>query len=805
MNNLAELYRLTGAHANAEPLLKRSLEVREAKLGKEHLDVATSLNNLAMLYQNQSQLARAAPLFLRSLAIREAKFGKDHLEVATVQYHLGLLYQAMGQRLEAKGLLERCLATRERKLGKDHPEVATTLIPLAEAWASLGGSFTARNLLKRCLAIREAKLGKDHPDTAEVLGELGGVMVRLGESAAAKPLFERSLAILETKYGKESLQTVDALTAIASLEHQEGQYPRAKARFERVLSTLEKAHGRDHLSLRLPLHWIAVLNANLGRWSEAALAYDRARRITARHVRENLPFLTERQQLEFLVTSYQSEYHSTLSLGLARPGDELIVAKSADWVLNGKAVAQEALGQRYLRSRGQPASPRRGGGPEARDAWVTGNQVQKALAEDAVLVEIVQIKVLNFKPNHGGRWWLGTRYVAWVLPPGRGKIHIVDLGEAGAINRAVERAQQQIKRSVTVIREKGESGAERELTEELQSLAKLVLHPLLPHIGSASRWLISPDASLWVVPWSALPLRDGKYTVEKHDVQFLVSGRDLIRERERVPPGRSVIVADPDFDLPPEKAQPRADLVTGPSPEGAVRGLASSFNLPHANRLPGTAAEARAILPKLERYAAGRPRLYEGNQALKEVVKSLKRPRVLVLSTHGFFASAEEKGPPKPLPPVLSLSDLGPYEHPLLRCGLLLAGCNKRDKGSAKRSQEGVLTGLDVVGCDFRGTELVVLSACETGLGEVRIGEGVSGLRQAFQLAGARAIVATLWQIPDRPSARLMSFFFDNLARKQTKAEALRNAQLTIIKERREDYGAAHPFFWAAFTLTGEP
>jgi CHAT domain-containing protein len=367
------------------------------------------------------------------------------------------------------------------------------------------------------------------------------------------------------------------------------------------------------------------------------------------------------------------------------------------------------------------------------------------------------------------------------------------------------------------------------------------LEPIRQHAGSYERWYVSPDASLWLVPWGALPLAEDGYTVEEYQISYLVSGRDLVMPPWRAELTRSKVMADPNFgvelsaaralvpELLDELKKDRGAAVrlrpTGTERRDEQQGKANSdppegqqrstfCSAPSVPPLEHTANEADAIRASLKEYAGQEARIYKGSEAQKTVFEAFRSPKVLVLATHGCFLEDQEvkerdrlvetghetKGP------VLTKAGR-PLENPLLRSRLLFAGYNNREQ--AKPGEDnGVLTGLEIVGTDLRGTELVVLSACETGLGQVRNGEAVAGLRQAFQLAGAQAVLATHWKIPDNESAELMTSFFENLAAskpeaKDGKAEALCKAQRAMIKKRREHDGAAHPYYWAAYTLTG--
>jgi CHAT domain-containing protein/tetratricopeptide (TPR) repeat protein len=731
----------------------------------------------------------------------------------------------------------RALELSRNSLGAEHPETADILILLADLYSDMGRYADAEPLHKRSLEIREKQLGRDHPRVADSLNNLAILYLDTGRYADAEPLYKRSLEIREKQLGRDHPDVGRSLVNLAVLYSGMGRYADAEPLYIRGLEIQEKQLGRDHPDVAASLNNLAIHAALQRRWDEASGAVDRERRVIRRHVAQVLPGLAEIEQLAFLKANDEKMCHAALSLALVRREDADTVERSAGWVLNGKAVAQEALSQRVLlaRDREVPAAVRlatvrqqlagltltapkpgqegdrlreidrltdqerelsrqlgQAGGQVARDdPWVEVDEVRKALPDDAVLVEISRFRVLNFQAKE----FLPPRYAAWVIPPqDRGAVHLIDLGEADAIDEAVAAVRRAIKPDAAALRDRGEPETEAATSKFLEDLANRVLRPLLPHIGKAKRWIVSPDGALWLVHWAALPVDKERYAIEDHAIQYVVSGRDLVTTaRGPASKGTALVMADPDYDLDPAAGRQAAVQV--------LRGIQSA---PTELALRGTAAEATAIGPKLQEFTHAAPIVYTGQWALEPVFRAFRRPRVVVLSTHGFFlddqpSDADAKGElafdQRPKPGVKA-------ENPLVRCGLLLAGCNRIGQAG---DDDGVLTGLEVVGTDLRGTELVVLSACGTGLGDVHDGEGVAGLRQAFQLAGARTVMATLWQVPDKETSQLISRFFEGLAGGKDKAEALRQAQLAQIESRRKRFGGAHPFFWAAFTLTGAP
>jgi CHAT domain-containing protein len=392
---------------------------------------------------------------------------------------------------------------------------------------------------------------------------------------------------------------------------------------------------------------------------------------------------------------------------------------------------------------------------------VTLEAVQAAMPDDAALLEFAVFRRFDPTAERNAEAYGPAHYAAYVVrkhaaPTG------VDLGMVADIDRLIGGFRNALR------------DPRIDVTAPARALDERVMRPLQKSLDGATRLLISPDGDLNLVPFEALIDAQGRYLLDRYATSYLTSGRDLLRMQvPRAIPGQPVIVADPRFGEPAAvgsgAAQASAVEARRSVTNGAV--LSGLYFAP----LPGSAAEARTIKALFPDAT-----LLLGGRATKASVEKVKAPSILHIASHGFFLNDDG-----------GRSSVA--QNPLLRSGLALAGGNVAQG-------DGILTALEASGLDLWGTKLVTLSACDTGVGEIRNQEGVYGLRRAFVLAGAETLVMSLWPVSDYIARDAMVGYYTRLRTGLGRGDALRQAKVAI----RKHPARRHPYYWAGFIQSGE-
>ncbi|MCP4398360.1 MAG: CHAT domain-containing protein [bacterium] len=434
-------------------------------------------------------------------------------------------------------------------------------------------------------------------------------------------------------------------------------------------------------------------------------------------------------------------------------------------------------------------------------------QIAAALPSHTALLEFARIPMYKFEAPSSERWQ-PAHYLAFLVFAGNDDdVRLIDLGDAETIDQTVTA----YKNALTASNMRGLERLYDQPPVALNDLAhqvyQRVFAPLRQELGAVSEVFISPDGNLNLIPFEILVDADGRFLIETYSFNYLAAGRDLLAfgalHEQGNPP---VLIGDPDFNLStapaPNQGDERGEAFTR---SATMRGF--SFK-----RLPGTRADVEAIQTLLKEQE---PVLLYMEQAAQEAeLRNHPSPRILHLATHGFFLADQDisafvspvrgemltftQQPAQPARPFAQ------FENPLLRSGLALAGANTA--GKQEGATEGIVTAEKILGLQLQGTELVVLSACETGMGEVQAGEGVFGLRRAFTQAGTKSLVMSLWSVPDKETQELMVQFYQNLlAGKLNRREALRQAALHQMEVITARYGKPLPYYWGAFVFLGEP
>ena len=712
-----------------------------------------------------------------------------------------------------------------------HQSLAASLLSLALA---SGCASSQRTAPSGTSATPQAQTSPELQE-ASALDEKIGNLYRAGKFPDAIPLAQRSLELKEKVLGPDHPIVATSLNNLAALYQATGQYAQAEPLYQRTLAISEKALGPDHPNVAMSLNNLAFLAGAQHRYPLAISFLQKGLETEEHLIRDVFRITTEAQKLLF-VQSISGAYEAYLSLihqHLSQ--DRTVIRKALGMVLRRKGIVfdaqarTQAAGQAHMSDaawrewerlsalRGELArlllnKPEKMSieaykerlallqqqieeterslarqsplvAEELAQRSVTAETMAKLLPKDAALVEFVRLHDFDFTMGQGKPT---ARYLAFVLTPG-GEVTLVDLGEASVIDQQIGQALEALK----LAQQRQNRPAIAQSLDALAALSQQLWAPLQGAIGSAPQLILSPDGLLTLVPFAALPNADGRFLLESHRLAYVTSGRELIRGTGSTVshPSELVLVANPAYD----------DKRSGAGE--AVAALRSRDFRNHFSPLPGTEREAQEIPPLISAEPA-KKQVAVGQAATEALVKSTKSPRILHLATHGFFLED------KPLPietlrggfgslqptPVIS------YENPLVRSGLAFAGANQATQ--VTEGDDGILTALEVTGMDLHGTDLVVLSACETAVGTVQTGEGVFGLRRAFALAGAKNLLMSLWPVDDALTAEQMKAFYRNL---QTlpPGDALRQAQLASMQTLKERFGVANPGLWAPFILQG--
>jgi CHAT domain-containing protein/tetratricopeptide (TPR) repeat protein len=767
LTNLGEVYSETGQYGEAEPLLLRALGIAENSWGIGPADLGAILNNLGKLYANQGLYQDAERFYLRALKLEET-IGQAHPFVATWLNNLSVLYVKQGRYTEAWPLLERSMVLLPQRNSSDSA--------VAEAFSGMGLLFMedgqyedAGRLLNWSLQINNRAFGPDHPVVANNVHNLGMLHQRLGDYKRAEELLLRALKIREMSLPPDHHDLGTSFGELGLHYYALGKIHQAKDYFDRSLKNLADRFGqyfnfmseKDRMSFLdtvaniFPIYYsfcltnydldpsLAERMYDLLLWQKGLIAVSMGS-LRSRIASEGNP--------ECLKLFDQLQAKKTRLAFIRRSGTKNTAVANYAAMIERKA---NDLERRLVRSSAVI-------GRRMQFSRVSWRQVRQALTEHEAAVEYIGFDF------HNGKTWTGeTHYAALLLKFGGTRPILVPLGNTTKLLGAPlndYRKQAGLERDPTLPDEPGFYDA--------------FWKPLETALGDARRVYVSPEGTLSQIAWSVVRVNNRQRLVKMINFELVSSTRDLVNRRSTIADRTAVLVGNPDFD----------DRKQGEK--------ASEKRAAHFKPLPATEDEIRAVNSLLE-AARWNVKSYTGRSATEERVKAVHRPRVLHLATHGFFDSkAGEKLSP-------GRGKISGPDDPMLRSGLIFAGANVRTPSVVGGGSDGILTALEASALNLQGTELVVLSACETGLGQIMRGEGVFGLRRAFQEAGAEAVLMSMWSVPDEETQELMTLFYRNWLSGQRKHKALHNAQIELSERVKADWGKDRPELWGAFVLVG--
>ncbi|MDO2408594.1 tetratricopeptide repeat protein [Campylobacter magnus] len=845
-NNIGLVYDKLNDYEKALEFYNKALAIREKVLGVEHLDTAISYNNIGVGYNNLGNYQKALEFYNKALAIKEKVLGKEHPNIATSYNNIGAVYNVLGNYEKALEFYNKALAIREKVLGVEHPSTANSYNSIGAVYYELGnykkalefynkalaiwewekvlgvehldtarsynniglvyhrlGNYEkALEFYNKALAIREKVLGKEHPDTAQSYNNIGAVYYNLGNYEKALEFDNKALAIQEKTLGKEHADTANSYNSIGAVYDDLGNYKKALEFYNKALAIQEKTLGKEHADTARIYGNIGGVYYKLGDYQKA-YEYDTiAYNIYKNNRDKNFEFLSNAEKKNFVdsnklwivnLLSSASKYVTTSkdkSSTSAKTFDIWINDKGA-LLDNENAIAMlkslskdkaildliarlENYKREYAALSAKTPEPNEAQAYQAKLKELD-NQIsntEKELGKHATSIQnaldIKDIKTADvagyLKDNELfiDFGYFGKEYYAFsVDSKGAVEFKALDEKDAGILNDKIKAFRDSVYKIIDN-KESDIISSNENAKKELESIYKLVFEKALANrADSYDSLIISGDGMLRLLPFEALRF-DDKYLIESKNIRYASSAKEFVRAHKFNNAENSStlsVFSDPDYD----KTGNEKAINIDDSASTRALGRAGVFT-----RLRGFKIEADAI----QEQASGEVKMYSRADANEINLFAQKSPKILHIITHGIFINDEN------------------IINPMLKSGIALSGANTENK-------EGVVMALKLSGLSLKGTDMVVLSACETGVIDPKDTSAAAALPKTFIQAGAKNVMMSLWKVDDAHTVRLMKEFYADTS-KGNYNELLRNSKLQMIKE------GIHPYYWAGFIISGE-
>ena len=753
-----------GDYPKALEFYTKALNIYEKVLGKDHPYTATSYNNIGYVYSDMGDYPKALEFYTKALDIREKALGIGHPDVANSYNNIGNVYGYIGDYPKALEFLTKALHIKEKVLGKDHPDTASSYNSIGSVYYRMGDYTKALDFYTKALNIREKVLGKDHPNTANSYNNIGSVYYRMGDYTKALDFYTKALNIQEKVLGKDHPDTVTSYNNIGQVYSIMGDYSEGYSYSKKAYYAFKLNRDRNFeiLSNEQKKKFLEANNNFLPKLLTSGYSYQ--------------------QTTKDKETPSQEIYEIFINDKGILLDDENTIAMlkniSQDKNLISKIDSLNSLKRAYAKLAGTMPKPE-----EAKSY----QDKLKALGEDIEKVEIEIAKISpKFKQELGIKdlklsdltsllkpnelfidigYYSKNYYIFSVDKSGEVKFEKLNDKDSDTVNTTIKEFRADIDKII--------NATDANSSKALKELYNIVItNGIGDRIDKFNSLIISTDGALRLLPFEALMDGD-KYLIESKQIRYTPSAKEFIRTHKFniKDEGKDITMfSDPNYE---SKSGKSMEMVADtPNVNKAVQ-TRSIKNMGTFKRLRGFKKEEEVLQSSFNGV-----KLFSRENANEENILRVKSPKILHITTHGYFISDEN------------------ITNPMLKSGVALSGANI---GIKQQTGEGLVNALKLSGLSLDGTDLVVLSACETGLVDVKDTSSVASLPKTFIQAGSKNVLMSLWSVDDNSTVELMKeFYTDTKGNEKKFNEVLRNAKIKMIKEGK------HPFYWAAFIMSGE-